>query len=40
VSERSRIEQREIRVLTVRLALDFVSLNPVYACFAFGGIVK
>ena len=28
----ARIEQREIRVLTMRLAPDFVSLNPGYAC--------
>jgi hypothetical protein len=27
----ARIEQREIRVLTVRLTPDFVSLNPGYA---------
>jgi hypothetical protein len=36
----ARNEQREIRVLTVRLVPDFASLNPGYACFAFGRIVK
>jgi hypothetical protein len=30
----ARIEQSEIRVLTARLAPDFVSLNPGYACYA------
>jgi hypothetical protein len=29
----ARIEQREIRVLTARLAPDSVSLNPGYVCW-------
>jgi hypothetical protein len=30
----ARIEQREIRDCAARLAPDFVSLNPGYACYA------
>jgi hypothetical protein len=36
VASVARIEQREIRVLPVRLAPDFVSLNPGYTCLIPG----